>query len=267
MSPSQIEASVIHELQETGIAVVQLTDIVPHVIFSDIQAWAEAQLQSPETQERITNIEDGGRPRAKGGKYYIVKPLGDVPVVEVEAAVMGASLSEPILRIVCGYLGMFSRLAAVDLWLNVATPGPDEFSQKWHRDPEDRAIIKTFLYLRDVDEANGPFCYVPGTHRPGPIGQKIGRYNYPDDGVVEKRFPPALRKVCTGKAGTLVFCDTTGFHKGGHPTAGARFVFNAVYTTNGAEPLAKGQRLFHLKGARSSLKSPAARYAVGLLGD
>lgn len=158
---------------------------------------------------------------------------------------------------------MFSRLVAIDLWYNVAVDGPDEFSQRWHRDPEDRSIVKTFLYLRDVDETNGPFCYVPRTHKPRVFRPKIGRLNYPDDGVIEKKFPPNLRQVCTGKAGTLIFCDTTGFHKGGHPTAGARLLFNAVYTSNASEPISTGFRQFSLKGACSGLQSPAARYAIG----
>lgn len=267
MAPIPLEATVIRELKETGISMVQLNDILPGPMFSEIQEWTEARLRAPEIQERIKVVEGGGRPRAKSGKFYIVRPLGDVPVVDIKAAVMNMSLSEPILRIVCGYFGMFSRLAAIDLWYNVATDGPDEFSQRWHRDPDDRSIVKTFLYLRDVDETNGPFCYVPRTHKPGTFRQKIGRSNYPNNGVIEKRFPPNLRQVCTGKAGTLIFCDTTGFHKGGHPTAGARFIFNAVYMTNASEPLAKGARLFSLSGACSDLQSLAARYAVGLLGD
>jgi hypothetical protein len=263
MAPSPLERKVIRELEKTGISMVHLSDLMPGQMLSQIQEWAEAKLRAPEVQERIKVVESGGQPVAKSGKFYIVKPIGDYPVVDIRDPVMDISLSESILRIVCGYLGMFSRLAAIDLWYNVAIDGPDVFSQRWHRDPEDRVIVKTFLYLRDVDETDGPFCYVPGTHKPGALRQKIGRLNYPSDGVIERKFPPHRRRMCTGKAGTLIFCDTTGFHKGGHPTAGARFLLNSVYTSNASEPISTGFRQFSLKGAGSHLKSPAAGYAIG----
>ena len=263
MTPSSLERKVIRELKEAGISMVQLDDLLPGGIFSEIQEWADALIRAPEIQERIKVVEGGGRSATKSDKFYIVRPLGDYPVVDVKDIVMQVSLSEPILRIVCGYLGMFSRLSAIDLWYNIATGGPDVFSQRWHRDPEDRVIVKTFLYLRDVDETNGPFCYVPGTHKPSALTQKIGRLNYPNDGVIERKFPPDRRRMCTGKAGTLIFCDTTGFHKGGHPTAGVRFLVNAVYTSNASEPISTGFRQFSLKGAGSHLKSPAAGYAIG----
>jgi len=269
MAPSSLEQRVIRELKETGISVVQLSDLLPGQTISKIQEWAEALLRAPDIKERIRILENGVRPAARSNwdKFYIVKPLGDSPVFDIRDDVLEMVLSEPILRIVCGYLGMFSRLAYMNLWYNVATDGPDEFSQRWHRDPEDRSIIKTFLYLRDVDETNGPFCYVPGTHTASAFTQRIGVPNYPDDGVVEKRFPSGLRQVCTGKAGTLIFCDTTGFHKGGHPTAGARFLFNTVYLPNSSEPIAKKHRFYSVKGMCNDLQHPAARYAVSHLVD
>jgi hypothetical protein len=222
-------------------------------------------MSTPATQEKITAIRSGARPKLWSGKYFIVRPLGELPLsLDLGELVVGAALSDPILRIVSGYLGMFSRLTALDMWYNVALDGSDVFSQRWHRDPEDRALIKTFLYLRDCGETNGPFCYVPGSHNAGPLRQKIGRLNYPDDGVVEARFPLERRKVCTGKAGTLIFCDTTGFHKGGHPTTDGRLLFNAVYTTNGSDPVARAVRPCILTGSRGDL-SAAARYAVSFL--
>jgi hypothetical protein len=161
---------------------------------------------------------------------------------------------------------MFCRLTALDLWYNVATEGPDLYSQRWHRDPDDRVILKTFLYLRDVDEDNGPFCYIPGTHRAGPLRQKIGRLNYPKPGVVERKFSPSRRQVCTGKAGTLVFCDTTGFHKGGHPKRGARLLFNAVYTSNASHSIRRGAGQFFLKKPVRAIQYPAASFAIALIG-
>jgi hypothetical protein len=269
MAPSLLEQKIIRELKENGISIVQLSDLLPEYTISRLQQWAETLLRAPEIEERIRVIESGIRPPARSNwdKFYLVRPLGDSPVFDIRDSVLAMVLSEPILRIVCGYLGMFSRLAYMNLWYNVATKGPDEFSQRWHRDPEDRSIVKTFLYLRDVDETHGPFSYVPGTHGANAFTQRIGVPNYPADGVVEKRFSSKRRQVCTGKAGTLIFCDTTGFHKGGHPTAGARFLFNAVYLPNSSEPIAKKYNFYSVKGARSDLQNPAARYAISHLVD
>ena len=269
MAPSPIEQRVIRELRESGISIVQLSDLLPDPTIMRLQEWAEALLRAPEIEERIRGLESGIRPPARSNwdKYYVVKPLGDAPAFDVRDSVLAMVLSEPILRIVCGYLGMFSRLAYMNLWYNVATDGPDVFSQRWHRDPEDRSIVKTFLYLRDVDETHGPFCYVPGTHGASALTQRIGVPNYPDDGAVEKRFSSNRRQVCTGKAGTLIFCDTTGFHKGGHPTAGARYLFNAVYLPNSSEPVANKYRFYSVTGACNELQQPAARYAISHLVD
>jgi hypothetical protein len=264
MVPTPIEQAVISQLRQDGIAMIHCDELLPGNSFAQLQDWAEAAVDSPETRQKIAEITTGVRPEGKGGKFYIVRPLGKYPSFDLQEHVAKVVLSEPILRIVSGYLRMFSILAAVDFWYNVACQGPEVFSQRWHRDPEDRALVKTFLYLRDCDESNGPFCYVPGTHNAGPLRQKIGRHNYPDDGVIDRRFPVERRKICTGKAGTLVFCDTTGFHKGGHATAGARYLMTAMYTTNASEPIARSFRTCALTGSTSNL-SAAARYAARFL--
>jgi hypothetical protein len=270
MAPLRVEQRVIRELKEKGISVVNINDLLPFQMFGKIQDWAEELLRKRTIEERIRAVERGEKPAdAKAGKFYIVRPLGDVPVVDMNDGVVSMGLSDPILRIVCGYLGMFARLTAVDLWYNVPTPGPAVSSQRWHRDPEDKRIVKTFLYLRDVDETNGPFCFIPGSHNGGPFKavypQTVAGANYPADSAVEQEFSANRRQICTGKAGTLIFCDTTGFHKGGHPTAGARFVFNAVYTSNAAAPLIVRAGQFSLKGWGDGL-GPAAAYAIGHLG-
>jgi hypothetical protein len=265
MAPTAVEAAVIGDLQRDGIAMVQLSDLVTEPPFEQIREWAEALVSAPAMRERITSIESGAKPEAKGGKYYIVRPLGDCPAFDVQDTVLRAVLSDPILRVVSGYLGMFSRITALDLWYNVPTDGPETLSQRWHRDPEDRALVKTFLYLRDCDEASGPFCYVPGSHNAGPLQHKVGGYNYPDDGAIDRQFSAQQRKVCTGKAGTLIFCDTTGFHKGGHATTGSRFLFNTVYTTNASEPIARRWTPHCTVTSSSSDLSAAARYAVGFV--
>jgi hypothetical protein len=271
MAPNSVEKKIIQELREDGISIIQLSDLFPPQTFIEIRQWAEGLIREPKVQERIKTIKEGARPDSKAGKFYVVRPLGDFPVVDLEDAVMKMSLSDSVLRIICGYLGMLGRLAAIDLWYNMPTNGPDIKSQLWHRDPEDRRIVKAFLYLRDVDETNGPFCYIPRTHNGGPFKniypQKVAGGTYPKGDILDKTFPPDQRQICTGKAGTLIFCDTTGFHRGGNPTSGARFLFNAVYTTNAAAPIIVKSRQYSLGESRGNRLSPAAGYAIGHLED
>jgi Phytanoyl-CoA dioxygenase (PhyH) len=269
MAPRPIEEKIIRDLREDGISVVHVNDLLPASIFEQAQAWAEALVADPANQQSIKLVESGGRP---DGKFYIVRLLGNTPVLDFDDAILRMSISGPVLRIVAGHLGMLGRLASVHLWYNVATPGPAVYSQRWHRDPEDKRIVKTFLYLRDVDETNGPFCFVRGSHNSGPfkalrpqVVGAAGETNYPEDGFVEKELAQDLVKVCTGKAGTLVFCDTTGFHRGGHPTQGARLLFNGVYTTNAGFQIVKKMKQFSVAGQLGHPLDDAAKYAIGHL--
>jgi ectoine hydroxylase-related dioxygenase (phytanoyl-CoA dioxygenase family) len=267
MSPTPVEQRAIAALRRDGLAIVELGELLPNPAFATISTWAEELVSVPAIRERIAAVERGAVLDAKGGKYYIVRPLGDRPMLDVSDFVVMAALSDPVLRIVCGYLGMLARISAMDLWYSVASTGPEMLSQRWHRDPEDRALVKTFLYLRDCREENGPFCYVVGSHNAGPFRHKVGRDNYPEEGVVDRMFPPERRKACSAKAGTLIFCDTTGFHKGGHATSGARYLFNTVYTSSTSEPIARRWTpQCSVSGSGKPLGS-AARYALGWVGS
>jgi hypothetical protein len=268
MAPRPIEAQLIDDLKRDGVAMVAVDDLLPEPRFREIQAWGDRLLERQDVVAKVEAIRAGKCPdRAKSDKFYVVRPLGDVPVFDMRDAVVQVSLSDPILRIVTGYLALLSRLPVMDLWYNIATGGPSQYSQRWHRDPDDRKILKTFLYLHDVGDQHGPFCFIPGTHHPGPFAQKIARLNYPDNDAVERRFPEGSRRVCTGKAGTLVFCDTTGLHKGGQVLEGTRFVFTGVYQSSAADTLWQGIRYYYLTGSRSDLRSMAARHAIELLDD
>jgi hypothetical protein len=63
----------------------------------------------------------------------------------------------------------------------------------------------------------------------------------------------------------LIFCDTTGFHKGGHATSRPRFLFNAVYTTNASAVVRQHQ--YRFLGGHAAGLSSAAEYAIGHLRD
>jgi hypothetical protein len=89
--------------------------------------------------------------------------------------------------------------------------------------------FKSFLYLDDVDEANGPFTYIPGTHRSHALRlrkQLRGNGEASPTSFHADEIEGALdREVqITGPAGTLILADVRGLHRGSPQSAGSRSV-------------------------------------------
>ena len=90
---------------------------------------------------------------------------------------------------------MWSKLEYVDVWYSVPQPAEAEriSSQRWHRDYNDKHLLKVFCYLVDVDEHMGPFQYVPGSQPGGPYShawpwKPLGQ-NYPTEEELEALVP------------------------------------------------------------------------------
>lgn len=126
----------------------------------------------------------------------------------------------------------FSLLSTV-----VVPPGtPTYLSQRWHRDPEDKKMIKVFLYLTDMDELGaGPFIYVRKSQLGGkwrhlfPQRLPVGRY--PEEGAVKRLVPEEDTQVNFAPAGTVIFCDMSGLHKGGFSIKKPRVMFTGGFTS------------------------------------
>ena len=132
---------------------------------------------------------------------------------------------------------MWSKLEYVDVWYSVPQPAAAEriSSQRWHRDYNDKHLLKVFLYLVDVDESMGPFQFVAGSQPGGPYEdawgwQPLGQ-NYPTEQELETRIPASAVQTFTGPAGTLLFCNTAGFHRGGFSTTKPRVLATATYSS------------------------------------
>ena len=78
---------------------------------------------------------------------------------------------------------------------------------------------KAFVYLDDVDEGNGPFTYLRGTHRSWFLRLKkqlLGDAGGSPTSFSELDLKSVLARevrVC-GPAGTLILADVRGFHRG-----------------------------------------------------
>jgi hypothetical protein len=160
-------------------------------------------------------------PDAAGQKPFLFFFLGSNPPVDTKSVWGRFALHPPIAGIANAYFGMYCSLCAYNVWYNFVTAKAPIQSQLWHRDPEDRYILKVFMCLSDVDEGAGPFTYAPGTHPKGacrrqpPYLHKDGPTTRSDDAQMATVVPPERWIKGTGPKGSIIFADTRGFHKGG----------------------------------------------------
>lgn len=268
--------SIVRALEADGIAVIPITDLLPFSLFDELMREASDRARRAAGGDLGLSSADG-RIKLGGGafsastKKYQKDFLadlwgeGDTPTLDVASPFTRLALDPRVLAIVGAYLGMAPRFFHFSLLSTVIRPAgtPEEYSQRWHRDSEDRKMVKVFLYLTDVGELGaGPFTYIRGSKRGGRFGHLWPQHppvgSYPPPGAVERAVPPSNILECFGKAGTLIFCDTTGLHRGGYSTTKERVMFTASYCTKASiHP-----RLFQRPPALPADISPLARYAL-----
>jgi len=137
-------------------------------------------------------------------------------------------------------------------------------SQRWHRDYNDKHLLKAFLYLVDVDEDMGPFQYVPGSQPGGPYADAwawtpLGQ-NYPTEEELEERIPASAAHAFVAPKATLIFCNTAGFHRGGFSTTDPRVVATATYSSP-ASLASLIERSYRFEGSLAELDAPV-RFAL-----
>jgi hypothetical protein len=126
-------------------------------------------------------------------------------------------LNQRLLNIVEAYLGLPVAYDGLNMFYTVAD-GRQVGTRKWHRDREDRRMIKIAVYCNDVDEDGGPLQVV---RRDVVKGNLIDDFTYPvlsQEGL-EKKLGAQINDrdvmTCTGPAGTVIFSDTASqYHRG-----------------------------------------------------
>jgi hypothetical protein len=128
-------------------------------------------------------------------------------------------LNDRLLKIVESYLGLPVAYDGVFCFLSIAN-GEEYGARAWHRDREDRRMIKICIYLNDVDENGGPFEFL----KPEFNDRVCESIKYPYKSVfldeMEKMSSDNLasdRVSCVGKAGTVIIADTGHFYHRGKP--------------------------------------------------
>jgi hypothetical protein len=220
------QAGIVAQLREEGLAVIPFGELF------GAELWEELVESSAEFARGVEA--DGPRGSdTKTKKPYLLRAYAPGPV-ELPPANPWLRLGAAprLLDVVNAYVGLWSKLSYVDQWYT--RPNPEAAarvaSQRWHRDYNDKHLLKVFLYMTDVDAGAGPFEYVPGSMIGGSRfadlfpWQIFGEDLYPPEGELQRNIPPDASRLLTGPAGTLILCDTTGFHRGGFATERPRIM-------------------------------------------
>jgi Phytanoyl-CoA dioxygenase (PhyH) len=262
----ETQKRILGRLREDGYATVPFS-----VLVADTAVWAELESDAArfaaETEAGLAREQDGGESalRRRPGKEFVVRKYSSGAELALDDPWLRLGINPRLLDIANGYLEMLSKLEYVDVWY---TPPADaderRSSQRWHRDFNDRHLLKAFLYLVDVDHETGPFEYVPRSAAGGDLDddwpwRPLGENYPPEDALAERIDGRAV--TFTAPKGTLIFCNTSGFHRGGFATGKPRVL--ATLTWDSAASLkALSERNYSFVPRNGVPLTDAQRYAL-----
>jgi Phytanoyl-CoA dioxygenase (PhyH) len=172
-------------------------------------------------------------------------------------------IADRVLNVVNSYRGEHVHLISLDNWYTIPDPEAEDraASQRWHRDPQDAHIVKVFVYFNHVDEDAGPFEYLRGCtagSRYEDMWPWIRKRIFPPQDEFEQAIDPKDVLSVTGRAGTVIFADTAGFHRGGWARAKPRVLATYTYVSDQVE----GGKQFKVDWSSGKLRSKQANAAI-----
>jgi hypothetical protein len=262
----ETQRRVVEQLREDGYATLPFSELVP-----DAAVWDELEGDGErfvaETGTELAREREGGGSslRRRAGKEFVVRKYSWGVRLGHDDPWLQVGVNDRLLDVANAYLGLWSKLEYVDVWYTLPA-GEDErrSSQRWHRDFNDRHLLKAFLYLVDVDEDTGPFEYVPRSAPGGELDRlwpwrPLGENYPPDDELAQHIEGRAV--TFTAPKGTLIFCNTAGFHRGGFVKGKPRVL--ATWTWDSPASLkALSERNYTFTSPNGATLNDAQRYAL-----
>jgi ectoine hydroxylase-related dioxygenase (phytanoyl-CoA dioxygenase family) len=263
----EVQQRVLEALRTEGYALLPFSELLP-----DPSLWEALEHEG----ERFTTETAEGLRKEAAGEASGLRRTGKDFVLRRDAYGSTIRPDDPWLRIIAdrqlldvanAYLQLWSKIEYVDLWYTPPQPADAErrASQRWHRDFDDRYLLKVFVYLTDVDQETGPFEYVPRS-QPGGAYDELWPWHpmsesYPPQEELTAKIGDSV-KTFTGPKGTMILCNTSGFHRGGFVTGKPRVLATATYCSP-ASLAALTERNFQLASGGNGSVDPVVRYALG----
>lgn len=213
------DSKIVDELVQTGICVTSLDSLA---IPNSVKAF-----------KAVAKIKEG------------LKEIASLPINQNNSTIYATAnllmscpelfywgLDERLLKIAERYLGVPVAYDGILFTLSLAD-GTEYGVRTWHRDVEDRRMVRVCIYLNDVDENGGPFQFMQSDTNSRIGNLEKDKTTSLDNKTPRKLFSPSTTDditTCTGPAGTVIFADTARhYHRGKPPTQSNRFAIFFTY--------------------------------------
>lgn len=263
-SLNKVEKRIARDLSRDGIAVAHIEELFTKDVWRELLQYTN-QLSQRTTFVKLITAKEKEPPSAKSDIIiHLLGGYGDTqPPLDVRDPFIRFATANTLVKIISSYLFVLPKFRMFSLHSTILLPPSAKtvFSQNWHRDPDDMKFVKVFLYLTDVDsKKSGPFIYVCGSHHGGKwrniFPQRPPMGSYPPKEELESTVSSKDILVCTGRAGTIIFCDTSGLHRGGHSIGKRRIMFAGTYLTQAG-----------LRDHKRNFKNVSSKAAMNSLSD
>jgi hypothetical protein len=263
-----VQRRILEELGTDGYALADVQELVSKDAWDRIDATAAAFVADTEAGLASESEGGGGELRRRAGKEFLVRKYDEAGLLSLDDPWLDLCISRRLIDIASSYLQMWPKLEHLDMWysLPVGSGGERRASQLWHRDFDDRHLLKAFLYLADVDAETGPFEYVPGSQPGGRYAgihpwapMAIGRISEKELG---KYVPANEVRTFTAPKGTIIFCNTSGLHRGGFAETKPRVLSTVTYCSPASLHALTRRNYSLAPRSETSSLDPVVRYAL-----
>ena len=241
---TDLQHNIVQEVKENGIAFSSVKDLFNEDqlgLFNKGIEFFNGFMKAPHIIERCNRIAQGNpiQDRSKWFEItqyeYLKSGIGiDNPIVQMY-------MQDVFIDMATEFHGVLPKVRNILTWIHPQNPIQQERnSQVWHRDQEDWEIFKVFVLFSNVGPNNGPTQYVKKTQHGGKYDKITNNMNGQSTSVFTFPVPEEEIVSSEGPAGTIIFMNTNGLHKGGLIKEGVRVMTQANFLKPSAPLIENG---------------------------
>jgi hypothetical protein len=255
-----LQSEVVARLRTDGIAEVEFASLFSTDSWKEVAAEAATFAREVE-RTRAVDRERIGKPPPDQLIHRLHQKAAER---RVDDPWLRIALSPGLLDVVNTYLEMWSKLTHCNETYKAAPPHGAEHWEEWHRDAQDKRLVRVLLHLSDVQGGADQLKYVAGSTGEGPYAAlwpwAPGRRRVAPATEFADLVPDSAIRTLSPRAGTIVLWNASGLHREGSTARGPQVLWKCSYSS--AASLLFTERRFRVQLPEPCDLSEAARFAV-----